>query len=163
METKETNVKGIYKYKSGKYYGMVYNSKKFYYTKTSDDIEEVEEWMHDLKHKLSIEELKAELDAEKQRRKEKRENINYYDKYDFKFKHIGAEGQQVYSFKGVVFNKFFYIELIQCQKKGWAYHAEGRYGFLIDSRISDKYYESMQDCIVALDNSLKSKFFKQKI
>jgi len=164
METKERNVKGIYVSKKGKYYGTAFAFNKLYYTKFTESIEDAEKLLVELRQKLQIDEIRRKIDKEINNKKNKNIILKkcVSENYNFEFKHTGAEGQRVYSFTNNIYNKYLYMELIENPVGCWAYHVESRGNLVCDSRISNRYYDSMVECIKAMDASLKRKFYRQK-
>lgn len=162
METKERNVKRIYQNKQGKYYGCVFAFNKMYYTKAVESIEDAEDLLIELREKLQVEEIRQQIEIERLEKKNNKVKISksVAENYNFEFDHVGAENQRVYTFTNNVYNKYLYMELIENAVGCWAYHVESRGNLVCDSRISNRYYDSMFECIKAMDGSLKRKFLK---
>lgn len=164
MEMKVSNIKGVYQSGYGKYYGCVSAFNKLYYTKFTDSLEDAEQMTIQLREKLQIDEIRMQMEIERLERKSK--NIipkkSLSENYNFEYKYTGAEGQKVYSFTNNIFGRLLYMELIENPVGCWAYHVENRSNLVCDSRISNRYYDSMVECIKAMDASLKRKFYRQK-
>jgi Mor family transcriptional regulator len=89
------------------------------------------------------------------------QNYDYINEAPFFYSHTGLDGQKVYKFIGTIRNKNLYIELID-QNGEWVYHCENNKGLVCDSRISNRSYDSMLNCKIALHDSLeRKKYFKK--
>lgn len=79
----------------------------------------------------------------------------------FTYAYTGLENQKVYRYRGYVQNKMLFIEMINYVNGTWAYHCENYKGLVCDSRISNRYYNSLEECKDALLKSLdRKKYFK---
>jgi predicted DNA-binding protein (UPF0251 family) len=165
--------KKLYKITNG--YTHLASLQKDKYILTAEDIEQIK---LDFKQGLSFKEIHnnysisryklLEITSEdrKERKKEvthKPVNKNYehLNEVPFTYSHTGLDGQRVYKFIGSIKSRILYIELIELNGE-WVYHCENNKGLVCDSRISNRSYNSMLSCKVALYESLeRKKYFKK--
>lgn len=135
-----------------RWYGMVSIDGIKFTTTHREDIDVVFKEIHELKEKLKDPEFFNTY---------KVKNIKEFNSYGvvnlnalyFRFSHTGAENQNVYIFKDYIKGRLYYIEMIEYPDKGWAYHAENGKELVCDSRIANKYYDSLDLCKKALIES----------
>lgn len=151
-DKKHTNI--YWNKPSKKWYGMISKDKMRFKTIYSANIEDVIKDLDNLKEKLKsrhfIENYKASSIKEYGSY-----TVTSFERINFQYSYTGAEGQKVYTFKGYIKEKFYNIEMVEHPEKGWAYHAETKKMLICDSRISNKYYDNIEDCKKGLIKSFK--------
>lgn len=114
------------------------------------------------RHQLN--EITSEARSKRTKKPYEQRFNKYYEHLNevpFTFSHIGLDGQKVYKFIGSIKKRILYIELIELNGE-WVYHCENNKGLVCDSRISNRTYDSMINCKVALYESLeRKKYFKK--
>jgi Mor family transcriptional regulator len=89
--------------------------------------------------------------------------ISNFENIPFVYSHTGIDNQKVYKFIGIIKGKNLYIEMIELSSGEWVYHCENSRGMVCDSRISNRSYDSIEECKEALYQSLVRKnYFKNK-
>jgi len=137
-----------------RWYGMVMIEGIKFTSKHKQDIDEVFKDINELREKLQDKEFFNAYKVSSVKDMKHYGVVNYNKLY-FRYSHTGADDQKVYIFSDYIKTKYYYIEMIEHPDKGWAYHAENKREMICDSRISNKYYDSLEECKNALIDSFK--------